>query len=374
MASLYLGQIGGKAIYEIHAITKNLPFRECPASTIADESLFRKIQEERYRLLVNGKAIYCTAVNPDMGQKIETSPHDERSGTVHFAAVDSKGNIACALSVAVDTGEHDNDDMIGLPLENRWQSNGFPVGNSLDRFRHQYLRLNYNRTRSVAPWEMAELYRHFRGAQQGNDLAPRIGIYTGCYHLLVREAIKRQITPTWLWVFDAIPSYFDLYRWVGLVVLRDMTVEDRPRWLSPPSTAMKRTKTGALQYHGEDVSRSIQVPMPRKGNSLTVELADVHFLDGVIDMSRIESRIFQSPVSLSPVKLKGFGLRDTFKMRVGLAITGLRCFQDSHPANSISNMINQWSLKRICPLGWDFNYIGDLQGGARSRHPFEYTI
>jgi hypothetical protein len=230
LSSLYLGKIGGKDVYEIHAITKDLPFREFPVSGIADGALFQKIIEERYRLLASGKPIYCTAVKPDTEKKIEVNPHDELPGTVHFVAVDKKGALACALSVAVDTGESDNGGLIGLPLENRWKHNGYPEGASLDRFREKYLRLNYQRTRGLAACEMGELYRHFRVVSQGNDIAPRIGLYTGCYHLLVREAIKKRITPTWIWVFDAIPSYFELYRWVGLAALRDMTVEDVPRW------------------------------------------------------------------------------------------------------------------------------------------------
>jgi hypothetical protein len=373
MSSLYLGTIGGKAIYEIHAITKDLPFREFPVSEIADGALFQKIIEERYRLLANGKPIYCTAVKPDTEKKIEVNPHDERPGTVHFVALDKRGALACALSVAVDTGESDNGDLIGLPLENRWKRNGYPEGASLDRFRERYLRLNYQRTRGLAAWEMAELYRHFRVVSQGNDIAPRIGLYTGCYHLLVREAIKKRITPTWIWVFDAIPSYFNLYRWAGWAALRDMTVEDTPRWLSPPIRATKKTP-GSLQYRGEEISRGVRVPIPQRENdSLMFQMTDVHFLDGVIDLCRNESLIFNSPVSLSPVKLREFGWGDKLKMRVSLTITTKRCYEDSHPNHTISNLLNRWSLKMICPSGWDFNHIGDLQEG-RSRHPSDYTV
>jgi len=374
MSSLYLGKIGNKAIYEIHALTKDLPFREFPASTIADGALFQKIISERYRLLESGKPIYCTAVNPDMEKKVELNPHDERPGTVHFVAIDRTGDVAYALSVAVDTGERCDGQYIGLPLENRWKHNGYPEGASLDRFREKYLRLNYQRYRGFDAWEMAELYRHFRVASQGNDIAARTGLYTGCYHLLVREAIKKCIRPSWIWVFDAVPPYFDLYRWVGLAALRDMTVEDVPRWISPSSRATKKSE-GALKYGGDIISRTVRVPMPkREDKSLLLQPRDVQFLDGVIDLYRIESRIFHSPVSLSPVKLKGFGLGDKFRMRVGLTITGKRCYEDSHLHHPISNLLNQWSLKMICPSAWNFNHIGDLQIEGSGRYPLDYTV
>jgi hypothetical protein len=206
---------------------------------------------------------------------------------------------------------------------------------------------------------MAELYRHFRVATQGNDITARIGSYTGCYHLLVREAVKKCITPTWIWVFDAIPSYFDLYRWAGWASLRDMTVEDTPRWVSPCSKSVKKTKE-SLQYCGEVISRDVRVPIPQQENDLlTFKMTNVHFLDGVIDIRRIESRIFNSPVSLSPVKLGGFNWGDKFKARISQTITSRRCYEDSHPNHPISNLLNRLFLKMICPSAWDFNNIGD---------------
>ena len=122
MASLYLGRIGAKEqMYEIHALTKDLPFREYRASEIADSDLFQNLIEGRYRLLESGRAIYCTAVYPDTKNKIETNPHDSREGAVHIVAVDKNGDIECAVSVAVDVGNKDEGADIGLPLENRWK-------------------------------------------------------------------------------------------------------------------------------------------------------------------------------------------------------------------------------------------------------------
>lgn len=55
MSSLYLGKIGGaKGAHEIHALTKDLSFREFPAAEIADRSLFNEILSARYALPANG--------------------------------------------------------------------------------------------------------------------------------------------------------------------------------------------------------------------------------------------------------------------------------------------------------------------------------
>lgn len=144
MSSLFLGKIGG---YEIHALTKNLPFREFTSSEIADHTLFNEIQSERYKLLASGKPIYCTAIHLDHEKEIETNPHDVREGTIHIVSLNEKGKIECGLSVAVDTGTQDNGDIVGVPLENIWKKNGYPEGARLDLFRKRYLRCHYGRER-----------------------------------------------------------------------------------------------------------------------------------------------------------------------------------------------------------------------------------
>lgn len=359
MPSLYLGKIGKYDTYEIHAVTKDLPFREFGAAEIADTALFREILVERYRLLESGKPIYCTAIRPEHKERIERNPHDERAGTVHIVALNRQGRIVCALSVAVDIGAKDRGSPIGLPLENRWRCNGYPEGANQDRFRELYLPRNYLQQRSLAVWEMAELYRHFRSALNRGDLTARIGLYTGCYHLLVREAVKKGLTPTWIWVFDAIPSYFDLYRWAGLAVLRDMTVGNPTRWLSPHSRALHQSE-GILTYRGEEISRNVGVPIPcRESGTIRFPVREIPFLDGVIDLRRVESLIGSSPVTLSPAGLAGFDWADIVNARMGLTITGWRCYEERHGRHAISNLINRIAMKTICPAGWDFNHIGD---------------
>lgn len=150
-----------------------MPFREFHQSEISDPSLYRSMLTQRFMLLETGRPIYCTAVNPDKKKRQEHNPHDDRAGTVHIAAVDSQsGDIACILSLAVDTGERERGDIVGLPLENRWRQNGYPEGSSLDRFREIYLALNYQSKMAMAPWQMVELYRHFKTAG-GSDIADR---------------------------------------------------------------------------------------------------------------------------------------------------------------------------------------------------------
>lgn len=363
MPSLYLGKIGKSDICEIHAVTKDLPFREFGAAEIADTALFREILAERYRLLESGRPIYCTAVSPNRETRTEQNPHDDRPGTVHIVALNREGRVVCSLSVAVDIGETDGGTRIGLPLENLWRNDGYPEGANQDRFRERYLPSNYGQARHLAAWEMAELYRHVRSAATSDDLAARIGLYTGCYHLLVREAVKKGCSPTWIWVFDAIPSYFDLYRWAGLAALRDLTVADPTRWLSPHSQTL-RVLDGALTYCGEVVSRSMAVPIPSKElGGLQFSLQEVSFLDGVIDLCRIESLVGKSPVTLTPMGMTGFGWTDRFKARMGLTITGRRRYEENHGCQALSKLINRFALKTICPAGWEFNTIGDIPAG-----------
>jgi hypothetical protein len=377
MSSLYLGTIGNKDSYEIHALTDGLPFREFTAAEIGDRKLFDRLVQERYKLLAEGCSFYCTAIHPDTEKKIETNPHDTREGTVHFVALDRHGEIDCALSVAVDTGMEEGGEQIGLPLENRWRRNGYPLGASLDRFRERYLRLHYGRNRDVGPWEMAELYRHFRSPAAGNDQAVRLGLYTACGQLLVREAIRKGRTPSWLWVFDAIPAYFNLYRWAGGAVLRDWTVRDQPRWFSPQLKDMKKEgKNGqkSLFHRGEMISRPVQVPIPqRQEGGLEFVSKDVPFLDGLVDYCHMEyESVRRNPLFLSGERLGGFSLQDRVKLRIALAITGRRAFEQFHGGHLFSNLLNRWIRKRYCAAAWSFNHIGQVT--AKEGESYHYPV
>ena len=366
MPSLYLGNIGGdKGIHEIHALTKDLPFREYEASEISDSSLFRKLLEGRYGLLERGTPIYCTAVNPDKTNRIEMNPHDSREGTVHIVAIDQGGEIECALSVAVDLGGKDRGAPIGLPLENLWKPGDYPEGASLDPFRAKYLRSVYRKDSHLGPWELAELYRHYKTSFLSGDLLPRLGVYIGCYHLAVREAKKKGIPATWVWVFDAIPSYFNLYRFAGMATLRNMTIETKPQLISPNKSDMGIRNEGEhrpIFYRGNRISRNIKVPIPvHKRGTLHFTLKDIPFLDGVVDVHRLEEAIRKGPNLLSLDGCAGFNWRNRIKLRMALGILAKRSFeQDYHPSNTFSNLINKWALEKANVKKWEFNHVGSL--------------
>jgi len=374
MKSLYLGKIGRKnEVYEIHAFTKNNPFREFRTSEISDPGLFQKLLEERYNILDDGRPIFCTAVNPDKESKTESNSHDYREGTVHIAAIDNNGRIVCGLSIAVDTGERDRGDIIGLPLENRWELNGYPMGASLDPFRKKYLKRNLGKDRKVEPWKMAELYRHFIESSNKGNLASRLGVYAGVYHLLVREAKKRGKQPTDIWVFDAIPAYFNLYKWVGTGVLRDLSIEDPPRWISPSKNSLETKDINgskSLFYKGEKVSRNVKVPFPYKEEGeLNFKIDDVPFLDGVIDTCKLEASIRKKPLLFFPVDGEGFSLKDRMKIRATLSTVGRRAFDYQSKYNAVerrsirdvlSNFGDRLSRKLTGSDIWEFSEIGDL--------------
>jgi hypothetical protein len=348
--------------YEVHAFTNSLPFREFRASEISDSGLYHKVLNERFRLLEAGRPTYFTAVNPDKRRREVYSPHDDRLGTVHIAALDRRSqDIVCVLSLAVDTGDSDGSDIIGLPLENRWKSGGHPNGPSLDRFRERYFSSNGDSSIRIEPWQMVELYRHFRTVSDPGDLTSRIGAYVGAYHLLVREARRKGRQSTHIWVFDAIPRYFHLYRLVGAAVLRDPTIETPPRHISPNVRDMEelvKADKKCVVYKGEVISRSMMVPMPyEEVGELQFVMEEVPFLDGVIDIHKIEYAIQTSPVELSPVRYQGMTDEDITMLRTALSVLGKRHHEHWHHNNPVA--ISTWNELRqsIAPV-WDFTEVG----------------
>jgi hypothetical protein len=362
MSSLFLGKIGGKNIYEIHVFTKDLPFREYKKSQIADESLFQRMIKGRYKVLESGKPIYCTAINPDTVKKIEVNPHDTREGTIHIAAVDKDGNIEGSLSAAIDIGLKDKGDSVGVPLENRWRSNGYPVGASLDPFREKYARAMYGENRDIRPYEIAELYRHFKRSKHG-DLAPRMGLYTGWYHIGVRDAVNKGKTPSTLWLFDAVKEYFNLYKLVGGAVLRDPTIDNSPQIIAPSTKDIKdgvHKGEKALFYKGKMISRPVKTPMPfMEAGTLKFKYEDVPFIDGVVDARLRSETIRKRPLVLSLKEDKGFSFTDRIMLRIGLTVVSKRSFEvDHHPSNHLCRIVNKMALRRAGITTWEFNSIG----------------
>lgn len=367
MASLYLGKIGDKEnVFEIHALTKDLPFREFKTHQISDTTLFHELQKSRYKLLETGKPIFCTAINPDFEKKIESNPHDEREGTIHLVALNKKGSISCAVSVAIDIGAKDKGELIGVPLENRWRRNNYPEGKNLDEFRVKYLDRNYGNNRAFQPWEMAEFYRHFKSADEKSNISCRLGLYTGCYHLFMREAQKKGIRQTLFWVFDAIPAYFELYKFAGAAVLRDFTIKETMRYISPGKRDIEKKEFDGvphLLYGNEVISRNIKVPIfiPENGQ-LTFEYQEIPFLDGLVDIWRIDQMAKQFPIFLNLKGIEGLNFMDKIKIRSGLAIIGKRGWEEDGPTNFAIRSLNNFILKNTQSNIWSFNEIGKIKG------------
>ncbi len=352
MPSLYLGTLADIHKYEIHAFTSGLPWREYASSEIADHALYGKMLEGRYQLLESGRPIYCTAIRPDIENRVEKNPHDSREGTVHIVALDSDGRIRAALSVAVDIGSTCSGEPIGVPLENRWLPGTYPMGASLDNFGARYLSRVYGGDRPVQPWEMAELYRHY-SSSTSNGIVPRLGLYTGLIHLAVRQARKTGHTPTWLWVFDAIPQYFNLYKLAGAAVLRDLTIETPARLVSPPF--QPQNNSSPVQYKGHIVSRNVPVPIPNNEmGHLQFVLNDVPFLDGVVDIQRLERMYRDSPLFLNLGEVKEFSLRDRLMLRCSLALTSKQAFDTELAHKSFARQMNRLCLRKLGVANWTF--------------------
>lgn len=362
--SLYLGTIGDKAAqYEIHAFTNGMPFRFIPTSQIADAKLYSGMLQERYNCLQQGRAIYCTAVNPDSVKGIEINPHDDREDTVHVASIDKRTQrISCMLSIAVDTGETSGSSVIGLPLENRWQQNGYPEGSSLDKFREKYFIANQRHDQPIKPAQMAELYRHIKINGESDTLMARLGIYVGLYHLLVREPRNRSLTETNVWVFDAIPEYFHLYRLAGAAVLRDLTIKDSPRHISP---GVEEIKIGEYKgdkcwfYKNDIVSRTVTVPIPQNtSGKLEFKMTDVPFLDGVIDIQIIEEALRNDPFGMSLLKYEGMSDRDMQLLCIAVSCFGKRHYEQVYGTNNDVKYHADRNRELISPI-WDFNHVGE---------------
>jgi len=363
MSSLFLGNIGnGSVLYEIHAFTNGLPFSKFNQSQISDSELYRRLLHERFKLMGSGVPIICTAINPDGGKQEEYNPHDDRPGTFHLAAIDSKtGNIVFGQSLAVDIGDEERGELIGLPIENRWRSGIYPKGLNLDLFRERYTALNHESRTRVKPWQMVELYRGFKPVTQRGDLTSRIGVYTGAYHLLVREARRKETEPTYIWVLDAIPKYFNLYRWAGAAVLLEHTVANPPRHISPNINSMEeRTieNRKCIIYDNKVISRNCRVQVPsHRGAELDFIMEDFAILDGVVDIYKLEHAVKVSPIELTPVKYEGMTDEDMNMLRTSLSVLGKRQYEDCH-SNDQSVIATNNELTKYLATCLDFNEIG----------------
>ncbi len=363
MSSLYLGQISAEGItYQIHAFTKGLPFREFSTSQIGDSALYEAMLRGRYDVLSSGREIRWGGIDKEKQQ--EYNPHDDRDGTIHIAALDQKDNrMASVISVAIDTGEKDQGEVIGLPLENRWKKNEKQKSVSLDPFRRSYLSINYGVQKPIEPYEMAEFYRHYRVSDIDANI-PRIAICTGAFHLLIKEARNKNKTETFLWVFDAIVPYFNLYRMAGAAVLRSFALKSPPRYVSPsPEKIVYKHEGDQINaYWGEElISHSVKVPQLHIENgNITYKTEEIIYLDGLVDLRRVEKAMRENPIDLLPLKNEGMTDEDMQMVRGAVSIVGRRGYEEYHKNNpKVMAVIDQYA--KFLGIKSEFNDIGGLE-------------
>jgi len=371
MPAKYLGTIGSvDAHYGVYLFTApGLSCGRFSASEVADGELFLTMQRERYSSLVEGvgRAIFCTAINPNHGAGVETNFHDDKPGTFHIVTIPEErisdesqveiGRPACFLSVSVDTPEMYHGRRVGLPMENRIPDNGYPEGGNLDRFRERYPIVRGLAGLSKDSW-MCELYRHIRINGAANDPVSRLGTYVGAYHVCVRDPRNTGGTQTPVWLFDAVPRLFDKYRWAGAARLRDWTVADHPRSVSPASKDIITTVTDdgkVLMYNGEVISRDVIVPIPQGDGTLKKEV--VPFLDGVIDIHMVEKAIENDPKGLSDLRYEGISDVDISFLSVSQTIFAKRLFDQKFAGNDDILSFAKDNREILAPI-WNFNGVG----------------
>jgi hypothetical protein len=358
MASLFLGKIKvNNKSCELHAFTNDIPFREYSISEVGDKELFFKLLSKRYEILNNGQPIFCTAINPDHERKIESNPHDFRDGTIHIASISTDGEIIGGLSLAVDTGAFDDGNCIGLPLENNWKRNGYPQGASLDEFRKKYYKTVYKIDKEIEPWEMVELYRHFNSSHSKSDIIFRLGLYTGGYNLLIRKPKINKIKQTNLWVFDAIPQYFNLYRYAG-AVLRDSTINQN-RILSPnlkDSKDYRKDGSNTIIFNGDKISRELLTLIPKKNNGqFDFTHQGIAFIDGLVDGYKLDEIIDNPTKTFLSFKHKGISFKELIAIRasIGLIINRKKDFK-YFLNNPISQFFEKKAYKKYKIQQYDF--------------------
>ena len=205
---------------------------------------------------------------------------------------------------------------------------------------------------------MAELYRHLRVNGDPGDQVSRLGVYTGLYHLLVREPRNAGFTETFIWLFDAIPKYFHLYRLAGAAVLRDPSIEDKPRYISPRVCDIEVVDS-ALYYKGEKISRSVETlkPIPGILGDLSFVKEAVPFMDGIINIHEVENAIRIDPLGVSPVRHEGMSDEDMNILAIAQTIFAYRLFEQTH--GNDPSLVSIYNSRRgfIAPV-WNFNGVG----------------
>lgn len=155
-----------------------------------------------------------------------------------------------------------------------------------------------------------------------------------------------------MWVFDAIPSYFNLYKWVGGAVLRDYTTKDPTEYLSPKKNELKiiQTEDGRknILWRNRKISRDILVPIPVvKEEGVIFEKKYIPFFDGLVNIMENEKAIIETPFLLSRIKYEGMNLDDRKKLRIAFSVIGQGVFNDYHHHKPLIRIFNNFCKNSI---------------------------
>jgi hypothetical protein len=398
-------------MFDVHAFTESGKY--------ADVGLAKQIHGLRYKILEKGQPIYCTAVRPDFKSREEHNPHDSLPSTIHFVSINREnGDIECALSTARDTGETYRGEIIGVPLENRYTPEPFTHGDfgkltylpgaSLDRFRREFFRKNYNLKTNVPDGVIVELYRHMinpdstlkklirmKNPNGGPDIAifpmegARLATYAGAYQTLIRDPLEKGENPSFLWVWDAIPRYANLYSFVG-GVYRDMTINGKREWTWKPTRKSDLIKVGNQYFlrNGNDkntmqVTRSLQILEPGEnfGPEQRGTIILEPMIDGLVDVRQVESLIRKHALII-PNCEADFEL----KRRGSLGVACHRMYKDHHGGNAEVAIANEHAQTVTGTYPFEFEDEGqgnhsllpviEFQNGEkmRSSSPTEHAL
>ena len=351
MPSKYIGRMCN---FELHAFSESGEYQ--------DSGLAKKMHEIRYRVLEKGCPIYCTAVSPDFEKREERNPHDALPTTTHFVTINRKpGEIEFILSTARDSGDTYRGDIIGVPLENRFILNGYPLGDSLEEFRSKFLHKNYGIEKRVEPMRIVELYRHVKNPDSElkgkQSLGARLAVYAAAYQYLVRDTLQEGRTPSDLWVWDAPPSYANLYAYVN-GVFRDLTINvgKGGMWIPTKLSNLESKRVDGethyfLKKDGTQVTRNLPILVPPKDGTFGPEnkggIEQKAMIDGLVDVGRVERMIKKHPW-LFPGEDKEYRKME----RGAMGVVCHRMYKDHHWYNPLVYFKNTLSHIKTGTFPW----------------------
>ncbi|MBN2098964.1 MAG: hypothetical protein JW753_05135 [Dehalococcoidia bacterium] len=158
-----------------------------------------------------------------------------------------------------------------------------------------------------------------------------------------------------------MPKFFHLYRLAGAAVLREPTIQIPPHHISPNINDLEDgivDNTSCIMYRGESISRSVRVPVPYEDiTGLQFKMEDVPFMDGVVDILKLEDAVIQSPEQLASVRYEGMTEEDMGMLRIAISVLGRRHYEDYY-SNDPVVFARSAELRKYLATSWDFGQIG----------------